>query len=306
MDTPRTLLIACGALAREVAALTRANGWTSFDVRCLPAELHNRPEKIAPAVRAEIHAQRAHYAQMFVVYGDCGTGGMLDAVLKEEGVERLPGRALLRVLRHAAGVCAADRRPSWAPSTSPTSCCAISSAWWCGRSGSTAIRSCARNTSATTGSSSTSPRWNPPAPSSARAQIADSFGLRVRVPPHRLRGPRQPPGYPRRAAPRSANGQPDHHLLARHPGAGRRQARPRDRQGATAASASRRRSTARRCAPARAAPMPTSPTGSAAIRFPAARTCKAEAAAAAARLEARFTDEQLEALIRAKGLLAPA
>jgi hypothetical protein len=91
MDTPRTLLIACGALAREVAALTRANGWTSFDVRCLPAELHNRPEKIAPAVRAEIQAQRAHYAQMFVVYGDCGTGGMLDAVLREEGVERLPG-----------------------------------------------------------------------------------------------------------------------------------------------------------------------------------------------------------------------
>lgn len=91
MDTPRTLLIACGALAREVAALTRANGWSSFDVRCLPAELHNRPEKIAPAVRAEIQAQRGNYARMFVVYGDCGTGGLLDAVLKEEGVERLPG-----------------------------------------------------------------------------------------------------------------------------------------------------------------------------------------------------------------------
>ncbi len=91
MDTSRTLLIACGALAREVAALTRANGWTSFDVRCLPAELHNRPEKIAPAVRAEIQSQRGRYARMFVVYGDCGTGGLLDAVLKEEGVERLPG-----------------------------------------------------------------------------------------------------------------------------------------------------------------------------------------------------------------------
>ncbi|MBS0580876.1 MAG: DUF1638 domain-containing protein [Proteobacteria bacterium] len=91
MDTSRTLLIACGALAREVAALTRANGWTSFDVRCLPAELHNRPEKIAPAVRAEIQAQRGRYARMFVVYGECGTGGVLDAVLREEGVERLPG-----------------------------------------------------------------------------------------------------------------------------------------------------------------------------------------------------------------------
>ena len=87
----RTLLIACGALAREIAALKRANGWSSVDVRCLPAQLHNRPERIAPAVRAEIQANRGHYANMFVVYGDCGTRGTLDAVLREEGVERLPG-----------------------------------------------------------------------------------------------------------------------------------------------------------------------------------------------------------------------
>ena len=92
MDTPRgTLLIACGALGREIAALRRANGWKSLDVRCLPAQLHNEPSRIAPAVRAEIHANRGRYAQMFVVYADCGTGGALDAVLKEEGVERLPG-----------------------------------------------------------------------------------------------------------------------------------------------------------------------------------------------------------------------
>lgn len=86
-----TLLIACGALAREIAALKRANGWTMLDVRCLPAELHNRPERIAPAVRAEIRANRDRYAKLFVVYADCGTGGRLDAVLLEEGVERLPG-----------------------------------------------------------------------------------------------------------------------------------------------------------------------------------------------------------------------
>jgi hypothetical protein len=91
MTPARTLLIACGALAREIAALTRANGWTNLDVRCLPAQLHNRPELIAPAVRAEIQANRERYAQMFVVYADCGTRGALDAVLKEEGVERLPG-----------------------------------------------------------------------------------------------------------------------------------------------------------------------------------------------------------------------
>lgn len=86
-----TLLIACGALAREIAALRRANGWSALDVRCLPAELHNRPERIAPAVREAIRANREHYANIFVVYGDCGTGGQLDRVLAEEGVERLRG-----------------------------------------------------------------------------------------------------------------------------------------------------------------------------------------------------------------------
>jgi hypothetical protein len=93
MDDKRggTLVIACGALAREIAALRRANAWTALDVRCLPAELHNRPERIAPAVRAQIRAQRPHYAQIFVAYGECGTAGQLDAVLKEEGVERIPG-----------------------------------------------------------------------------------------------------------------------------------------------------------------------------------------------------------------------
>ena len=92
MDTPRgTLLIACGALGREIAALRRANGWQSVDVRCLPAQLHNRPERIAPAVRDEIRAHRDRYQKIFVVYADCGTGGALDAVLREEGVERLPG-----------------------------------------------------------------------------------------------------------------------------------------------------------------------------------------------------------------------
>jgi hypothetical protein len=88
---PRILVIACGALAREIAALRRANGWSTLDVRCLPAELHNRPERIAPAVRAAIRENRAGYARIFVAYGDCGTGGRLDAVLAEEGAERLPG-----------------------------------------------------------------------------------------------------------------------------------------------------------------------------------------------------------------------
>jgi hypothetical protein len=93
MDTTGrgTLIIACGALAREIAALRRASGWTAIDVACLPPELHNRPERIAPAVQEKIRAHRAEYRSIFVAYGDCGTGGRLDAVLREEGVERLPG-----------------------------------------------------------------------------------------------------------------------------------------------------------------------------------------------------------------------
>jgi hypothetical protein len=91
MSARGTLVIACGALAREIAALRRANGWSSLDVRCLPAELHNHPERIAPAVRAEVRRQRARYAEILIAYGECGTRGELDAVLREEGVERLPG-----------------------------------------------------------------------------------------------------------------------------------------------------------------------------------------------------------------------
>lgn len=85
------LIIACGALAREITAVIAANGWQHVQVQCLPADLHNRPEKIPDAVREKIRANRDSFAQILVAYADCGTGGLLDAVLKEEGVERLPG-----------------------------------------------------------------------------------------------------------------------------------------------------------------------------------------------------------------------
>jgi len=90
-DGEGVLIIACGALAHEITALRRANGWDHLEVRCLPAELHNRPERIPAAVRALLQASRCHYRSIFVAYADCGTGGLLDAVLKEEGVERIPG-----------------------------------------------------------------------------------------------------------------------------------------------------------------------------------------------------------------------
>ena len=92
MNVPaRKLVIACGALAHEIAALRAANGWSTLDVKCLPPELHNRPERIAAAVHEQIRAHRDAYDEIFVAYADCGTGGALDAVLREEGVERIPG-----------------------------------------------------------------------------------------------------------------------------------------------------------------------------------------------------------------------
>jgi hypothetical protein len=90
-DDARALVVACGALAREIVALKRANGWVDLEVQCLPPELHNRPERIPEAVRGAISAAREHYRSIFVAYADCGTGGLLDAVLREEQVERLPG-----------------------------------------------------------------------------------------------------------------------------------------------------------------------------------------------------------------------
>jgi hypothetical protein len=85
-----TALIACGALAREVLALRDRYGWTA-DVLGVPVLLHNRPDRIAPAVRRRIQEARQAYDRIVVIYGECGTRGELDAVLAEEGVERVAG-----------------------------------------------------------------------------------------------------------------------------------------------------------------------------------------------------------------------
>jgi hypothetical protein len=90
-ERPEVLVLACGAIAREVLAVIRLNGWSNVSVRCLPAKLHSRPEKIAPAVDAKLTHLRDRYERVFVGYADCGTGGELDKVLERHGVERLPG-----------------------------------------------------------------------------------------------------------------------------------------------------------------------------------------------------------------------
>jgi len=124
MNAPRTLVIACGALAHELKAITEINDLGNVTVECLPAALHNRPTEIPDAVRARVRraragdaergtahdlagadlvdgvvqvthtessADRAHFDQIFIGYADCGTGGQLAQVCTEEGVEMLSG-----------------------------------------------------------------------------------------------------------------------------------------------------------------------------------------------------------------------
>jgi len=87
----RVLLIACGALAREIIAIKEANGLGHLDLQCLPAILHNHPDRIVPAVREAVAKYRDAYSQLFVVYADCGTGGQLQSACAEMGIEMVAG-----------------------------------------------------------------------------------------------------------------------------------------------------------------------------------------------------------------------
>jgi hypothetical protein len=111
--TDRTLVIGCGALGRELAALTRGAGLAGVRVTCLPATLHNRPERIPDAVRERIRRARAiGWSTVFVAYADCGTGGALDRLLAAEGVERLEGAHCYEVYAGRAAFAAlADAEP---------------------------------------------------------------------------------------------------------------------------------------------------------------------------------------------------
>lgn len=83
------LVVACGALAREIVALRDLNGWDHLDLRCLPAILHNHPERIVPAVERAV--AEAGGRRVFVAYADCGTGGMLEAACARLGVDMIRG-----------------------------------------------------------------------------------------------------------------------------------------------------------------------------------------------------------------------
>lgn len=88
----KLLVIACGMIAREVLAVRDRHGFEHLELRCLPAEYHYYPDRIPPAMDAAIAEARAEgYSHIYVGYGDCGTGGMLDKVCEKHGVERIAG-----------------------------------------------------------------------------------------------------------------------------------------------------------------------------------------------------------------------
>ncbi len=85
------LLIACGALARELVDMCRQLPDGAVEITCLPASWHNHPEKIVPGLDRKVRAAKKTGRRIAVIYGDCGTGGMLDAYLEREKIDRIPG-----------------------------------------------------------------------------------------------------------------------------------------------------------------------------------------------------------------------
>ena len=106
------LVIACGALAREIIALKRQYGWQHLHMQCIDARLHNRPALIPERLRQKIRDNKCRYDRILVAYADCGSAGGIDRILEEEGIERLPGAHCYQFLAgHERFAALADNEP---------------------------------------------------------------------------------------------------------------------------------------------------------------------------------------------------
>ena len=85
------LIIGCGALAHEINEIIRLNNWKNITLKCLNANLHNRPEKLPAKIKYVIDQHIEDYNKIFIAYADCGTGGLIDLMLKDYDIERLEG-----------------------------------------------------------------------------------------------------------------------------------------------------------------------------------------------------------------------
>ena len=89
--TDTVLVIACGALVREITELKKLYGWQHLQLKCIDAKLHMRPALIPDRLRDMIQKNRNDFDEIFVAYADCGTCGEIDKVIDEAGIKRLPG-----------------------------------------------------------------------------------------------------------------------------------------------------------------------------------------------------------------------
>ncbi len=87
----KVLVIACGALVREITELKERYGWDHLQLKCIDAKLHMRPALIPARLRTMIRKYKNDFDEIFVAYADCGTTGGIDKVIEKEGIKRLPG-----------------------------------------------------------------------------------------------------------------------------------------------------------------------------------------------------------------------
>lgn len=91
MKNKDILIIGCGAIAHEINEIIKLNNWNNVSLQCLNADLHNTPKRLPTKIKETIESNLKEYSKIFLAYADCGTGGLIDSMLKNYGIERLEG-----------------------------------------------------------------------------------------------------------------------------------------------------------------------------------------------------------------------
>ena len=91
MKNKDILIIGCGAIAHEINEIIKLNNWNNVNLQCLNADLHNTPKRLPTKIKETIESNLKEYSKIFLAYADCGTGGLIDSMLKNYGIERLEG-----------------------------------------------------------------------------------------------------------------------------------------------------------------------------------------------------------------------
>lgn len=91
MKNKEILIIGCGAIAHEINEIIKLNNWNNVNLQCLNADLHNTPKRLPTKIKETIESNLKEYSKIFLAYADCGTGGLIDSMLKNYDIERLEG-----------------------------------------------------------------------------------------------------------------------------------------------------------------------------------------------------------------------